>query len=327
MKEFVISNAVWYKDLVTDAKRAKLVSITLSVNAIMTFVACVALVILQICGTTFTTIPQRFLLGYFIVFVSIQSSIIFFLVPAITAGCISVEKERQTLDVLLTTRMTPWQIVKGKYASAVSIVIILIITSLPMLSLVQIYGGISFLRMLFVMLTLIVAAMYIASFGVFFSSLFKNTVISVIVTYLFVGVLLLGTFFFATIVWAITAGVSSQLYYENRIPDEYMLAFDWIMMILYINPAVTLFDVMGQAFGFDLFGEETLKGMATVMTDLGGWSEQNILTLLWTPFSMICQLTITYGVLRAAGVFLNPLRGRKHKNSKRKEINVPGNAN
>ena len=37
-----------------------------------------------------------------------------FIMPAITAGSISGERERQTLDLMLSTKMTPMQIVMGK---------------------------------------------------------------------------------------------------------------------------------------------------------------------------------------------------------------------
>ena len=49
---------------------------------------------------------------------SMEFILLMFIVPAVTASAISGERERQTLDLMLTTRMSAGQIVTGKLLSA-----------------------------------------------------------------------------------------------------------------------------------------------------------------------------------------------------------------
>ena len=51
---------------------------------------------------------------------SMEFILLMFIVPAVTASAISGERERQTLDLMLTTRMSAGQIVTGKLLSALS---------------------------------------------------------------------------------------------------------------------------------------------------------------------------------------------------------------
>ena len=66
-----------------------------------------------------------------------------FIVPAVTASSISGERERQTLDLMLTTRMSAGQIVGGKLLSALSTLLLLILSSFPAVAMVFVYGGIT----------------------------------------------------------------------------------------------------------------------------------------------------------------------------------------
>ena len=60
---------------------------------------------------------------------TIEFILLTFIVPAVTAASISGERERQTLELMLTTQMTPAQIVNGKLMSALSTLLLLIISS------------------------------------------------------------------------------------------------------------------------------------------------------------------------------------------------------
>lgn len=62
---------------------------------------------------------------------SMEFILLMFIVPAVTASAISGERERQTLDLMLTTRMSAGQIVTGKLLSALSTLFLLILSSFP----------------------------------------------------------------------------------------------------------------------------------------------------------------------------------------------------
>jgi ABC-type transport system involved in multi-copper enzyme maturation permease subunit len=48
----------------------------------------------------------------------------------------------RTLDVLLTTPVTSLQVVAGKLASKLLVMVLLVLTSLPLLAVLRIFGGI-----------------------------------------------------------------------------------------------------------------------------------------------------------------------------------------
>ena len=60
---------------------------------------------------------------------TIEFILLMFIVPAVTAASISGERERQTLELMLTTQMTASQVVIGKLMSALSTLLLLIVSS------------------------------------------------------------------------------------------------------------------------------------------------------------------------------------------------------
>ena len=66
-----------------------------------------------------------------------------FIAPALTAGTISNERERQTLEFLLLTRLSGANIALGKLCSALSFLFMLLLCSLPVTAVVFLFGGVS----------------------------------------------------------------------------------------------------------------------------------------------------------------------------------------
>ena len=65
------------------------------------------------------------------------------LAPASTAGAISLEREKQTLDLLTTTPISSLAIVLGKLFSALSWIFLLLLASIPIVALVFTFGGVA----------------------------------------------------------------------------------------------------------------------------------------------------------------------------------------
>ena len=78
----------------------------------------------------------------FYILVSMEILTVMFLIPSFTAGSIAGEREKQTLDILLTTTLTPGEIIMGKLMSSISMVFLLVVSSLPIISIVFTIGGI-----------------------------------------------------------------------------------------------------------------------------------------------------------------------------------------
>ena len=87
-----------------------------------------------------STFGERF----FAIYTVAQFSLLFLLTPSLVAGAVTEEKQRRTMDYLLTTELTHAEIVLGKLNARVLILFLLSLSGLPVLSLVQLFGGIDY---------------------------------------------------------------------------------------------------------------------------------------------------------------------------------------
>ena len=113
--------------------------------------------------------------GIFAALLMLETLQVAFLAPSATAGAISLEREKQTLDLLVVTPITALAIVLGKLLSALVYVWLLIAASIPLTAIVFLYGGVAPDDVLRGYLVLIVTALGLGSFGLFCSSLVKRT--------------------------------------------------------------------------------------------------------------------------------------------------------
>src|SRR5713226_4971181 len=92
-----------------------------------------------------------------------------------TAGAISGERERQTIDLLFVTRIPPFSIIWGKLLASMSFVVLLLLLSVPIFSLVFLFGGIELDQVLYSFLVTIVAAFALGLIGIAFSTWLRRT--------------------------------------------------------------------------------------------------------------------------------------------------------
>jgi len=123
----------------------------------------------------------------------LQFALIVLIAPAMTAGAISGERERQTLDLLLVTNTGSFKIVLGKLLDGFLFLVVLVLSSAPFLSLVFLTGGIEPMEVVRTLLFLIVCAFAALSVGIFASSLFKRTAAAAVAAYLILFAIGLGT--------------------------------------------------------------------------------------------------------------------------------------
>jgi len=113
--------------------------------------------------------------GIFAAILMLETLQVVFLAPAATAGAISLEREKQTLDMLIATPISSLAIVVGKLLSALTYVFLLIIASVPLTAVVFVYGGVGPDDVLRGYLVLLVTAIGLGSFGLLCSSLVRRT--------------------------------------------------------------------------------------------------------------------------------------------------------
>jgi ABC-type transport system involved in multi-copper enzyme maturation permease subunit len=128
-----------------------------------------------------------------------QIALIAFVTPALTAGAISGERERQTIDLLFVTRIPPFSIVWGKLIASMSFVLLLLLISVPIFSLVFLFGGIELDQVVTSFLVTLVAALTLGLIGIAFSSIFPRTLPSTVAAYGVGFILLAGTYVYGIV--------------------------------------------------------------------------------------------------------------------------------
>ena len=113
--------------------------------------------------------------GIFAALLMLETLQVAFLAPAATAGAISLEREKRTLELLVVTPISSPAIVLGKLFSALIYVWLLIAASIPLTAVVFVYGGVAPEDILKGYLVLVVTALGFGAFGLFASSLVKRT--------------------------------------------------------------------------------------------------------------------------------------------------------
>ncbi|MHB0939592.1 MAG: ABC transporter permease [Armatimonadota bacterium] len=104
--------------------------------------------------------------------------------PALTAGCLTVEKEKQTLEGLFLTRLSCANIALGKLCSALGFLLLMILCALPVLAVSFLLGGVDPAQLAWAFGIIVATVLAVGAFGLYCSARFAKTATAVIVAYL-----------------------------------------------------------------------------------------------------------------------------------------------
>lgn len=187
-----------------------------------------------ISGSGFFRPEESFLL--FTMLSYIQLGLILFITPGLTAGTVSTEREKQTLNILLTTAQSSFQIIFGKLTSSVAFLLLLLIAGLPLYSMVFLYGGVSPSQVAMIFLFYFLTLLAIGSLGVMYSTITRRTIVSMIVTY--------STMIFFTAVTGFFLILSASFAAASMGTGISPISYLWAS----INPAVVLLTLLEPGF-------------------------------------------------------------------------------
>jgi ABC-type transport system involved in multi-copper enzyme maturation permease subunit len=170
----------------------------------------------------------------------IQLFLILFITPAFTATAINGEKERQTFDLLLCSRLSAFSLIAGKLVAGLTNALLLVAASLPIFSLVFFFGGVSPLQVLAALLIYVATTVLVGSCGLFFSTILSRPAASTAVTYMTGMLWLIAPLVIYLILTASGTGQPS-----NQLPNLFLL-----------NPAVALISTypFGSSYIFSIAG-------------------------------------------------------------------------
>lgn len=220
-------------------------------------------------GSGFFRPTESFML--FTMMTYIQLGLILFITPGLTAGTISSEREKQTLNILLTTAQTSFQIIFGKLSSSIAFLLLMIVAGLPIYSMVFLYGGVSPSQIAVIFLFYFLTLLTIGSLGVMYSTLIRKTIVSMISTYgTMIGLVAVTGFFMVISMQISQYGSTGTAVFS---PMTYFWAS--------INPAVVMLTLLQPPFA------EEIVNMTSVNLPL------------WVGYSIIYSL-LTAGALLLA---------------------------
>ena len=248
-------------------------------------------------------------LGYvYPILMCVQAVILYVVIPVITASSVSGERERQTLDIMLTTPVKPIQIIAGKLATAITQVFLFVFSSLPMISLAFLFGGIGWVNLIYMLGVMLVISIFAGSIGIFCSSVFKKTLPSIIVT-----LVIELAFVFGTLILYWVANIF-YMYHMNSHGIEKQTLSLVFPVLLVANPAALVTDYLFRVFGPGgfFYSIESEKSY----TDYDISVLENVLIQAWNNWmipSILALLGVSLFFEKMAAKKIDPLQiGRAH---------------
>lgn len=126
--------------------------------------------------------------------VRMQFWLVLILLPATASGALTIEKERDSLALLLITTIPPWSIVLQKYMSRLIPMLSFLLLGFPLMAAAYSYGGVATGELLGAILLLLLLAAEVAAVAVACSAYCRTTGEAFVSTYAALGLLTISFF-------------------------------------------------------------------------------------------------------------------------------------
>ena len=134
-------NPVYRNELKMSARSMQIPVLAVIFNSILSVVTLIVLYSIRQGYIRNGSAPYSYMMLLYVVVLTIEVVLLCLFVPSAAGGSIAGERERQTLDILLSSRMSVGEIVMGKLLSCISTAVLLVFTSVPILAVTSMYGG------------------------------------------------------------------------------------------------------------------------------------------------------------------------------------------
>ena len=237
--------------------------------------------------------------------------LLLFLVPGLTAGAITGERERQTLVPLQMTMMRPRDIIVGKLSAALAFLVLLVVAALPLLAVSFLVGGVSFTDMVVGLAMLLFTGLVLGSVCVWISAVLRRTTAATVLAYGLSFFFAIGSFF-GLLAWAITD--ASRGVDEVNPPAE----------LLSLNPVAAIADVLPRSAN-NQFSSDTITpfgGLRTAIDELdrddrfgnldaNGFPIDQRGPRVWIYYTIFGLIVLAVSVNRAAAAVSTPAEAER----------------
>ena len=296
MKKVIHMNPILKKDLMVNSRSMKMSWGIFGINAFLTMI--VILVIL-------TTNASYLMTGYdysslvclFPILGCTECGILSLVVPIITSGSISGEREKQTLDIMLTTPMKAFTIALGKLGSAMAMVMMYMITSVPVMAIAFVLGGMNWWALFGLIGMMLYLGIYVGSVGIFCSSVVKKSIMATILT-IVIGI---GIIIVTLVIFAIGNGVAASHAAMKGLSSYSPGASPLILLLNPYSPFVDfLIRTMSSSSIYDMLDATGNKSVILGFIYKG-----------WIPISIVLNLLVSLGFLKLASLNISVTRNKK----------------
>lgn len=288
-------NPVYKNELKMSARSMQLPVLAVIFNSILSVVALIALYGIRQNYINSGGNPYHSMMILYVVVLTIEVVLLCLFVPSAAGGSIAGERERQTLDILLASRMTVREIVTGKLLSCISMAVLLVVTSIPVLAVTSMYGGMQLGSLYQSAVYVGFFILFAGSIGVFCSCRFKKTTYASISAYGLLVLLLNMVFGGGFGQFSVTASVSdiSCAYSSETDMGTSVSAVHAVAGIIYLwllNPAITYSMLIFHQIGGIGIVEELLHRMGAAQVVVEHWlavsvSVQAVFIIIMTALS------------------------------------------
>ncbi len=300
-------NPVYSREMKANARSARLSVVLLLFNMILSAVALFNMYTVVDQARVSASIQYSSFMEMYEFVTTIEFVMLMFIVPAVTAASISGERERQTLDLMLTTQITAAQVVIGKLMGALSTLLLLILSSFPVVALVLVFGGVTWLDVIALLFCYVTVALFGGSLGLCFSSLFKRSTLATVVTYGVLAAIVGGTYFINRFSLSLSEMSLRGIGYGADIPQASAGGSFYLFLF---NPVVTFMGIVSRQIG----GNRPMSQVGSYF----GMRAEGFVMEQWIPISIVLQLAAALAFLAVAVYFVEPLkRGRQTRREDR----------
>ena len=131
---------------------------------------------------------------YMLLTVGFQLTLTLFLIPSLAATAITQEREQQTWNALLLSRLTHGQIVVGKYLSCLLPVSLILAMFVPLNLLAAFVGSLPGALVALSGLLIVATALFMTALALFFSWAFRRSYVATAATFASIAFLVVGTY-------------------------------------------------------------------------------------------------------------------------------------
>ncbi len=244
------TNPVFKREVMISSRSFRLAMILLVFNGVLALVALLNMYSTLAQVRLTAEVQYTSFLDLYLFVAVLEFMMLIGIMPALTAGSISGERERRTLELMLATKMRPAEIVFGKLGAALSTMLLLIVSSFPILAMVFVYGGVTMKDIALLLFCFVSAALFVGSLGLCCSALFRRSTLATVAAYALLGGVVLGTY-----------GMNQFAYYVSGMrTDGYLAAIGQsvgtassgnLLYLLLVNPAATFILAIGRLTGRD----------------------------------------------------------------------------